>query len=266
MSATPIPELDDPSAAPRLASPLRVNRAGAGWEWIVQGWRLFARAPLMWVISLIIVFIAAIAINLVPFIGSIAFQLLQGVIAAGFIVGCHSLSRGGDFELEHLLAGFKRNFTSLLILGVFLVVGGLVIMLVLVLLVGATVVPIIMGGGNAEQAMATIAASAMTMMLGALVALALTIPMMAAYWFAPALVVLNDMRPVAALKASFFGSLRNFVPFLVYGIVMTVFAVIAVIPFGLGMLVWIPLAITSTYAAYRGIFTDPPEDVPAVSL
>ena len=32
----------------------------------------------------------------------------------------------------------------------------------------------------------------------------------------------------------------------------------AVIPFGLGMLVWMPLAIASTYAAYRQIYTEEP--------
>src|SRR4051812_44393166 len=237
MSATSVPELEDPAAGPRLVSPSRVNSAGAGWDWIVSGWKIFARAPLMWVISIVVLFIAAVVLNLVPFIGSLVFQLLQGVIAGGFMVACHSLSRGGEFELEHLLAGFKRNFVNLLLLGVFLIVGGLLIMLVFGLFVGATVLSVIMGGGNAEQALSAIAASAMTLALGGLVALALTIPMLAAYWFAPALVMLNDMPVVAALKESFFGSFRNFIPFLIYGIIMTVFAVIAVIPFGLGMLV-----------------------------
>lgn len=266
MSATPAAEPDDLPTQPRLALPSRSNRAGAGWDWIVQGWKLFARAPLMWIISIVVLFIAAIAINIVPFIGGVVFQLLQAVIAGGFMVACHSLSRGGDFELEHLLSGFKRNFGSLLLLGVFLVVGGLLIMLVLMMFVGATVVSVFLGGGNADQAVAAIAASAMTMLLGGLVALALTIPLMAAYWFAPALVILNDMKPLAALKESFFGSFRNFTPFLIYGIVMTVLAVLAAIPFGLGMLVWIPLAVTSTYAAYRAIFTEPPTDVPAVTI
>ena len=55
---------------------------------------------------------------------------------------------------------------------------------------------------------------------------------------------------------SFFACFRNFVPFLIYGIVMCVLAVIAAIPFGLGMLVWIPLMIASSYVAYRQIFTD----------
>ena len=78
----------------------------------------------------------------------------------------------------------------------------------------------------------------------------------AAYWFAPALVIMHDMKPVAAMKASFFACFRNFFTMVVYGIVMFVAGIIAVIPFGLGMLVWVPVAITSTYVAYRQIFTE----------
>lgn len=265
MSATPVPELDDPASKPRLALPSRRNSAGAGWDWIAAGWKLFMRAPLMWIISIVLLFIAALVVSLIPILGHLVFQLLQAVIAGGFMVACHSLSRGGDFELEHLLAGFKRNFVNLLLLGVFLVVGGLVILLVLAMFVGFTVLAAVIGGGSEEQIIATIGASAMTMLLGGLVSLALTIPLLAAYWFAPALVILNDMPPLAALKESFIGSFRNFIPFLVYGIVMSVFAILAVIPFGLGFLVWIPLAIASTYTAYRAIFTEP-GDEPAVTV
>jgi uncharacterized membrane protein len=188
------------------------------------------------------------------------------VIAGGFMVACHSLSRGGEFELEHLLAGFKRNFVDLLLLGVFMVVGGLAILLVVMLFVGASVVPVIMNGGTMEQALAALSGSVMTVLLGALVGLALTVPLFAAFWFAPALVALNGMKPWAALKESFFGCFRNFVPFLVYGLAMTVFAILATIPFGLGFLAWIPLVFTSTYSAYRAIFTDPPADVPEVTI
>ena len=58
------------------------------------------------------------------------------------------------------------------------------------------------------------------------------------------------------MKESFFACFRNFVPFLLYGIVMSVAAVLAMIPFGLGFLVWVPVAIASTYVGYRQIFTE----------
>lgn len=266
MSATQIPEMEAGSPQePRLVLPSRSNPAGAGWDWVVVGWKLFARAPLMWIISVVILFIVAIVFAIVPIIGHLAFQLLQGVIAAGFMVGCHSLARGGDFELEHLLAGFRKNFGSLLLLGLFLVVAAIVIMLVLGMFVGMTVVAAIWAG-NSPDIVSTLMASATTMLLGALVALALSVPVLAAYWFAPALVMLNGMSPGAALKESFSGCFKNLLAFLVYGIVMLLAAIVAVIPAGLGMLVWIPVAMASTYAAYRSIFTEPATGQPAVTV
>ena len=41
----------------RLVEPPRSTPAGAGVEWIGEGWRLFARAPLMWVISILVIFV-----------------------------------------------------------------------------------------------------------------------------------------------------------------------------------------------------------------
>lgn len=267
MSATQVPELEaeSPQGHPRLVLPSRTNRAGAGWDWIASGWKLFTRAPLMWIISIVIVFLIALAMGLVPIIGSLAFQLLQAVIAAGFMVGCHSLARGGDFDLEHLLTGFKKNFVNLLLVGVFLVIGGLLIMVVLAMFVGMSVLGAVLSGGT-EHALATVVSSALSILLGVLVALALSVPLMAAYWFAPALVVLNDMSAAAAMKESFFGCFRNFLAFLVYGLIMMVFAILAAIPFGLGFLVWIPVAIASTYAAYRSIFTEEPMTEPEVTV
>lgn len=270
MSATPLDATTfstaDPGSGLRLVLPGRGERAGAGWDWIALGWRLFARAPLMWIVALLIVIVAAILLSLVPFIGSLAFNTLSAVISAGFVVACRSLERGGDFELEHLFAGFKTHFVNLLLVGLFMVAGGIAILLVFAAFVGFGILTAILGG-NTENIYSAILASSVSIALGGLVALALVVPLTAAYWFAPALVVMHGLGPGAALKASFFACFRNFLPFLVYSVVMLVFALLAAIPFALGYLVWVPLAIASTYAAYRGIFTD--EDAapaPSVTL
>jgi uncharacterized membrane protein len=239
----------------RLVLPGKAESAGDGWTWIAQGWTLFAKAPLMWIISMVILFVLAIAVNLVPLIGALAFQVLQGVFVGGFVVACRSLETGGDFDLEHLFAGFKKRFVPLVIVGLLLLVGWIVIMLVFGLFVGFSIVGAFMTG-DPEAVMSSIMASMGVILLGTLVMLALMVPLMMAYWFAPALVMMHDMKPLYAMKASFFACLRNLVPFLVYGLVMFIAAIIAVIPFGLGMLVWVPVAITSTYVAYRRIFTE----------
>ena len=51
---------DSASTAPgelALVQPSRVRPAGAGWTWIAQGWGFFARAALMWIASIVILFI-----------------------------------------------------------------------------------------------------------------------------------------------------------------------------------------------------------------
>ena len=245
----------EPEGGLRLVLPPRRERAGAGWTWIAQGWKLFARAPLMWILAILVWFVIAIVVNLVPFVGGLAFQAVNPAIAAGFMVACRSIEVGGDFELEQLFAGFRTRFGSLLVVGLIVIACWVLIFLVFAGVVGFSILGAILSG-NSQRVVHDVMASALTIALGGLVALALSIPVMAAMWFAPALVAMHGMGPVQAMKESLVGCMVNFVPFLVWGIVMTVFAIVAAIPIGLGYLVWIPIAISSTYAAYRGIYTE----------
>jgi uncharacterized membrane protein len=90
-----------------------------------------------------------------------------------------------------------------------------------------------------------------------LVALLLAIPLLMAFWFAPALIVLRGEEPFAAMKASFNACLRNIPPFLVYGLVGLLFAILATIPLGLGWFVLAPVYVATIYASYKDIFGEP---------
>ncbi|HEX6633773.1 MAG TPA: BPSS1780 family membrane protein [Usitatibacter sp.] len=254
-------EADSPGAEPRLALPARRCPAGAGWSWIVHGWRLFARAPLMWILAVLVWVVIAVVVNFLPIVGGLVFQAVNGAIAAGFIVACRSIERGGEFELEHLFAGFRDRFVSLLVVGLIVMAGYVAIFLVFGMSFGFSILGALMTG-DPNTIASSIMASALTLALGGLVALALTIPLMAAFWFAPALVIMHGLGPVQAMKESFVGCMRNWIPFLVWSVVMTIFAIVAALPVLLGYLVWIPLAIASTYAAYRDIYTEREPDAP----
>lgn len=245
-----------------LVLPGRAMPPGAGWDWIAGGWKLFVRAPVMWIVALVLILVACIAIGIVPILGGIVVQLLQPVIGAGFIVACHSLERGGNFELEHLFAGFKKGFGNLVVVGLLFMLGGIVIFLIFLAIVAITVGTAFLAG-NYEQIYTTIAASMFTILVGFLVMLALLVPLVAAYWFAPALVIMHGMAPMAAMRESFFASFRNFVPFLIYGIILVILGVLAAIPFGLGYLVLIPVMMASVYVSYRQVFTEEPAPVAA---
>jgi uncharacterized membrane protein len=99
-----------------------------------------------------------------------------------------------------------------------------------------------------------------TLGIGALLAvlfgLLLGVPLVMAYWYAPALVVFRNDDPIAAMKTSFTACLVNMMPMLVYSLLGLVFAIVATIPLGLGWLVLGPVFVASVYASYKDIFPE----------
>jgi uncharacterized membrane protein len=249
----------------KLVLPGRTRPAGNGVKWISDGWPLFTKAPLMWILALVILIVLWIVMHLVPFIGWLAQQLLTPVFYGGLMVACRSLERGGEFEIEHLFVGFKTQFVNLVVVGFIFLVGTVLLALVFAFFAGFGVLGAMIAG-NAESMMTAVAGSVVAILLGTLVVLALLVPLLAAYWFAPVLVIMHGLAPIEAMKASFGACLRNFIPFFLYGIVMLVLCLVAVIPFGLGLLVWIPLSFTSTYVSYRDIFTEDSRPAAAVAV
>lgn len=245
----------DPDA-PQLVLPGKSLRAGAGTDWIGDGWRLFCRAKLMWIIFVFLFLLIHVALAFVPLLGSLAANVLSPVLAGGVYLGCRSLETGGDLELEHLFSGFRRHFGDLVLVGVAYLLGGIAILLVFGMFAGMSIVSAMLAG-NQGDVLSAITAASVPLAIGALVAAALSVPLVAACWFAPMLVMLNGVKPLEAMKASLVACLRNFLPFLVYGIVMLLLAIVAMIPLGLGLLVWAPVLVGSMYASYRGVFTEP---------
>jgi uncharacterized membrane protein len=83
---------------------------------------------------------------------------------------------------------------------------------------------------------------------------ALLLPLLMATWFAPTLIVLQEMGVGAAMKASFAGCVKNILPFFLYGVITLVASVIASVPLGLGWLLLLPLLFLSVYTTYRDIY------------
>ena len=107
----------------------------------------------------------------------------------------------------------------------------------------------------ASSAAADATALGIGALLVVLVSLALILPVYMALWFAPALVALaGRAAPTRAIAQSFRGCLKNIIPFLVYGVILFVLAIVATLPLMLGWLVLGPVVIASVYAAYRDIF------------
>jgi uncharacterized membrane protein len=225
--------------------------AGQGWQWLRDGWTLFRAQPGMWIGITVALLVFYVVVGLVPWIGQLAATLLTPVIAGGLLLGLKALDEGGELTFGHLLEGFRIPQTGrLVMIGLASLVATIAIVLVIVLIAGAGWGLAMMGGGQGGMTGTGVG----MIMLATLAALAISVPLYMALWFAPALITFHDYQPVQAMKASFFACLKNVVPFLVYGIVAMLLAAVAVIPFGLGLLVLMPVIIASVYTAYRDVF------------
>lgn len=230
--------------------------AGRGGAWLKEGWQLFAAAPLIWWVCLILTMGLSMLLQVVPFIGQLASMFLSPILYVGLMIGAHELQQGEPLRVGHAFAGFKGPIGPLLLLTVVLVglfVAAIAIVSVIfgsALMNAAATIAMVAQGGSTG-----LPTSSIVGLGGALVLFALLIaPLIAASYFAPTLIALEGQGVLAALKMSFFGSMKNVMPFLVYSVLFLLAAIVATLPFGLGWLILMPVLVTSMYAAYRDIF------------
>jgi uncharacterized membrane protein len=223
--------------------------AGRGVAWWSQAWALFMKNPGMWLVFGVIFFVGCVVLSLVPVIGGLIVALLAQVIVGGWVLSARKLESGGKLELPDLFAGFKDKVNPLLVLGA-LALGATVVILGVMAILGAGAVIGFGAGGSAGGLMTGAGLGVLAMLVG----LALSFVFAMAFWFAPALVVLRNTAPIEALKQSWSATLANIAPFLVYGLLWIVAAVVASIPFGLGWLLLLPLTMLAIYCSYQDIF------------
>lgn len=246
---------------------IRKVGAGRGWQWIVDGFGLFKKNPPIWITLFVIYFLIVIVVSMVPVVGPLVMTLLAPVFTAGFMLACRDVEAGEELELGYLVAGFKHNSGQLITVGGLYLVGSITILGLMM-----------MGGGGAILGSAALTMQgaepigvmqgAMGGMLGVvLLALVLLVLLLMAYWFAPVLVTLGNVTAMNAMKLSFFGCLRNMWPFMLFGLIAFILMMLAMIPFGLGMLILVPVLNAAIYLGYKDIFaTEPVKEAEQPSL
>jgi uncharacterized membrane protein len=238
--------------------------AKRGWDWIKQGYALFIRAPILWIVLLFICVMAAVGISSVPVVGEPLISLLMPAILVGLMVGCRALSQDEELELAHLLSGFKQHTSQLVTLGGISLVGQYLIFGAMMMVGGATLVGILMSSQPVADPNIMIEA-ATGAGFAVLLGIVLFSLLMMAMQFAPMLVYFRNVPPVQAMKLSLRAFLHNVGPMLVYGMTFMFLAVLASLPMMLGWLVLLPLVFTSLYASYSDIFP-PVKDISSTQL
>lgn len=226
---------------------------GRGAAWFGEGWRIFLANPGLWIVFVIVLVVISVVLALVPVLGQIALDLILPALCGGMFYAAHELAQGRKATFEQLFIGLSddklRN--PLLVLG-----GMLVGVHVLFVVLGF----IFIGSGMGMASMSQVATPEMMTGMGVgMLAMMLVFALLGmvvglAFFYAVPLVVLDRVAPMDAVKSSVAASFANVLPLVLFGIIYVVLAIIAMIPFGLGFLVFVPVAFGAAYASYRDVY------------
>lgn len=237
---------------------IRTVTAGRGWEWMVEGFRIFRKQPLTW-IALVVVMVMIWLVSLIlPLIGPLVINLISPVLFAGLMLACRTTDEDGEPEFSQLFAAFKTHASPLITVGGVYLIGNIVAVGIVFGIAGGAALPALLGK-TADPA--TLIAAARSLLLGMAVGMAVFIPILMAVWFAPLLIVFHNTPPMDAMKLSLVACWRNTMPLLIYGVAVLVLGLIASIPLMLGLIVLLPVLVCSIYASYKDIFPVAPAPV-----
>lgn len=225
----------------------RLVPAGRGYHWLLRGWELFRVAPGTWIGIAVAFMVVIIVVSMIPLLNVTA-NLLIPVFIGGICVGCRSIEQGQGLRFVHLFAGFSCQPGRLLLVGMLYLVA-LLVLAVVFGIVGTLSGIAAKGSGGAEGW-----AASWTELVSILAMVLVFAPLAMAVWLAPPLVVFNGLTAWQAVRTGLVVALRNFPPFLVFGILVVVASMIASLPLLLGWLLLLPVLYASIYAAYRDLF------------
>tara|TARA_R110002051_G_scaffold297926_1_gene364506 strand:+ start:377 stop:1216 length:840 start_codon:yes stop_codon:yes gene_type:complete len=239
-----------------LASPRKCD-AAAGMSWIVKAFGLFKDQPLLWFgMSVTFLIIVGIASS-IPLLNILIIPTLF-MFLGGFIKGAAAQSQGAELRFDHLFSAFKSHWQPLLILGLLYLVGIIICMIPLFIAMGSMMFSMMTGGMGSSYGMMN-DISLGSIFLGYLLSMLLIIPLYMALWFAPALVVLHNLEPIAAMKKIFEAGKVNVMPILVYGLIsVLLLPILTMLTLGLGVLLILPIMLLTYYTSYRDVWTDQP--------
>lgn len=234
-----------------------------GVEWVTAGWNIFRREPGMLVMLFLIFIVMMFLIGLIPIVGQLIALLVTPSLSGGLLLAIETTARGQPPTFGQLFAAFNEPAlrSRMLTLGLWTLIVNVIVMAIAMLIGGSFIMSLMgfgaMGAGHMGGA-ALAGAGAGVGLFALLLALLLAVVYAAALLFATPLVMLAGMEPVAALKLSLAANLRNLGAWLIFSLIYLALVIIAMIPFGLGLLIVGPMGIASAYCAYLDTFTGVP--------
>jgi hypothetical protein len=232
--------LSDPPAVPRVVRDPLAVRADRAFAWYAEAIRLFKRHPLRFIGLAIAVVVVELVLDLIPVVGRPAANVLVPLIACSLLFASLATDRGDRPRLVHLVAPFAASVATIvaILLASFAVFA-------VEWLVAWHVTGVNLLSAPDKQSLSPLAIFAI---YGAGVAVSLPLT------FVPLLAVFEQ----ASLRDSFAGSfaafVRNVPALALYGALSIALLGFALITYGLGLPIALPLWAASSYVAWKQLF------------
>lgn len=241
--------------------------AGHGATWFRQGWQAFRNAPGLLIGVLLLWLILAVAFEFIPLIGPLAFVVISPALFGGYVLMCRHALADGQPALEQFFAGLTQpdHRGEAIILGLLLLVAyvvvfvlsGLFFMLTAVLVLGSVPWQTLgeLQSATPQDAVMTLGMLIVFLLTTLLGVLLFTLLAMA-FTYASPLVLEGRASATAALRLSLDACLRNILPLSVFAVIYIVLFIIALIPLGLGLFLFLPVSLAAVAASYGDLFAE----------
>src|SRR2546425_1533994 len=97
---------------------MRVVPAKNGWFWLLKGFALFRKSPVMWLFLVFTYWIAVALLGQIRYLGLATSTVLLPAFSVSFMAMCAVLERGGMLRPALLFSGFQNGLATLIALGV----------------------------------------------------------------------------------------------------------------------------------------------------
>ena len=101
--------------------------ASQGFQWVVAGFRLYRKNPLLLSAAFGLLFGVVMALGLIPVVGGSLSELASPLMVAGFLAAYRALDEGRELELPQFLAGAQGPAIPLMAVGAAQLLGTLLI-------------------------------------------------------------------------------------------------------------------------------------------
>ena len=185
-----------------------------GRDWLLDGYNIFKKQPLVWILTLLAYWTAMFLFGLIPIVGLIVSLVISPGIAFGFICLAKAVDQDQVAPPRIIISGFTGTKKFDLILLGFYYCGSLFLIFILIMLLNdKSIIDLV---NNPDSQIKSGTQSENLFNIKVITVLILYIPIQMIFWFAPQLVVWGNLNSIKAMFYSFFAVLLNWKSFLTY--------------------------------------------------